>query len=200
MRRNRGPAHRHAPSIASGLPYPTEYAGKRWARPCQLVDDGAIIELIENAARLARAGKTGKTGATGTNAPGGHGDEKFRHLGGDGIDINVATAKLNAKRIVILRQRDNAFFVFSRDNTAAIFVSVISSSPELVPCMLSLSTLSPSIPALCRCPVDARLRGGISSFSPRTWLAGFRLKAGMTEIKRRQTPYRVKLCALPAST
>ncbi|MNE47336.1 hypothetical protein D3C80_1417390 [compost metagenome] len=100
---------------------PRNVKGDVRRRPCQLVDDSAIIQLVENTARLARAGKTGKAGAAGANAPGRHGDEKLRDLGRDCVDIDIATGQLVAKRLIIVLQRASAFFVFGRDDVGGDF-------------------------------------------------------------------------------
>ncbi len=49
------------------VPRNVERDGRRQAR--QLVDDGAVVQLVEDVARLAAAGKPGKARAAGADAP-----------------------------------------------------------------------------------------------------------------------------------
>ncbi len=109
----------------------------------QLMDDGAIVELVEDAARLAGAGEAGKARAAGADAPGGNGDEEFGDLLGDRLDIDAAAGKCRAQRLVIGFQRSCALVVFRCDQilrnpelghiflpTNPICVSVASPSRE----------------------------------------------------------------------
>ncbi|MNV76549.1 hypothetical protein D3C71_1699070 [compost metagenome] len=100
---------------------PRNMQGDIRGRPCQLVDDGAIIQLVKNAAGLTFARKAGETGAAGADAPGWNSDEEFRDLGGDSIDIDVATRELVAQRIVVVLQRGGALVVFGRDHIGGDF-------------------------------------------------------------------------------
>ena len=62
-------------------------------RAGQLMDDGAIVELVEDVARLADAGEAGEARAAGADAPGRHGDREGGGLGLDLVDVDVAAAE-----------------------------------------------------------------------------------------------------------
>src|SRR5690606_31338591 len=70
----------------------------------QLRDDGAILDLVENIARLALAGEAGKAGAAGADAPGGHGHGKSGDLVLDGVDGDAAPVEALAQRLVVAAQ------------------------------------------------------------------------------------------------
>ena len=63
----------------------------------QLGDDGAILDLVEDVARLALAGEAGKARAAGADAPGGHGDGEGRDLGLDRVDVDAAAVEALAQ-------------------------------------------------------------------------------------------------------
>ena len=69
--------------------------------PRQLLDHRAIVELVEDAARLAYARKACKACSARANTPRGYGDEKFRDLAGDRVDVDVAPRKMRAQRLVV---------------------------------------------------------------------------------------------------
>ncbi len=56
----------------------------------QLVDDSAVIQLVENTAWFAEARKAGKACAAGSNTPGWDGHMELGNLGRYRIDIDVA--------------------------------------------------------------------------------------------------------------
>ena len=73
--------------------------GGRGAR--QLLDDGAILDLVEDVARLAAAGKAREARAAGADAPGGDGDAERRDLVADRVDVDAAPVELLAERVVV---------------------------------------------------------------------------------------------------
>ena len=82
---------------------------------CQLVDDGAVVELVEDAARLAEARKAGKARAAGAHAPGWDGDEELGNLCGDRLDVDAAARKICAERLVVGFQRGLALVILGCD-------------------------------------------------------------------------------------
>ena len=62
---------------------PRDVQRDRRRRAGQPLDDGAVVELVEDVARLARPGEAREAGAAGADAPGGHGDAEGRDLGLD---------------------------------------------------------------------------------------------------------------------
>ena len=71
--------------VADLVPRKVGRAGRR--RAGELVDRRAVLELVEDAARLARTGKPGETRAAGPDAPGRHGDGEGRDPGGHRVDV-----------------------------------------------------------------------------------------------------------------
>ncbi|MNE08549.1 hypothetical protein D3C80_1012010 [compost metagenome] len=100
-------------------------------RAGQLIDDGAVFQLVENSAGFALAGKTGKPGTTGTDAPGRNGDEKLRNLFRNGFDIDAAAGQVFAEgRIVGAVRCLVAFVVFADHIGRNHLVRHFSSSAE----------------------------------------------------------------------
>ena len=74
-------------------------------RAGQLMDDGAIVELVEDVARLADAGEAREARAAGADAPGRHGDRERGGLRLHLVDVDVAAAEHVAERLVFALQR-----------------------------------------------------------------------------------------------
>ena len=85
------------------VPRNVQRDGRRRAR--QLLDDGAILDLVEDVARLAGAGKAREARAAGADAPGRDGDMEGRDLVADRIDRDAAAVELLAERGVVGIQR-----------------------------------------------------------------------------------------------
>jgi hypothetical protein len=83
--------------------------------PRQLLDHRAIVELVEDAARLAYARKAREPCSARANTPRGHGDEKFRDLVGDCVDVYVASCEMSAQRLVVALVCSEQPVVFGRN-------------------------------------------------------------------------------------
>src|SRR5579863_4634291 len=69
------------------------------------MDRRAIVELVEEAARLAGAGKAGEARAAGADAPRWDGDAERHHRAHQRLDRDSAPAKLARQRLVVLGER-----------------------------------------------------------------------------------------------
>ena len=86
------------------VPRDMQRHGRRRAR--QLVDDRAVVELVEDVARLAGAGEAREARAAGADAPGRHGHVERRDLVADRVDRDAAPRELLAEvRVVGCRAR-----------------------------------------------------------------------------------------------
>ncbi len=65
------------------------------------MDDTAIVQLLEDVARLADAGEAGEARAAGPDAPGGDRDVEGSDLLRDAFDVDTAARELLAQRAVI---------------------------------------------------------------------------------------------------
>jgi hypothetical protein len=74
-------------------------------RPGQLLDRGAVLELVEHVARLADAGEAGEARAAGADAPARNRDAEAGDRLGDGLDVGAGAPQLAAQRLIILVQR-----------------------------------------------------------------------------------------------
>ena len=99
--------------VADLVPGEMRRAGRRRAR--ELVDRRAILELVENVARLAGAGKAGEARAAGADAPGRDGDGEGGDLRRDRLDVEAAPRQLPAERAVIVLERGGALRVLLGD-------------------------------------------------------------------------------------
>ena len=79
------------------------------------MDGRAILELVENAARLARAGKPRKARAPGADAPGRDRDREGGDFYRDRRDIDAAALQTPAKRAIVVGQSGRALGVFLAD-------------------------------------------------------------------------------------
>ncbi len=70
-------------------------------RPRELVNDGAILELVEDVAWLALAGEAGETRPTGAYPPGRGGDTECGDLVADGVYGDAAPVQMLAERLIV---------------------------------------------------------------------------------------------------
>src|SRR6266404_8317109 len=71
-------------------------------RPNQLEDRAAILEFLQDVARLALSGKARKAGSTSPNSPGRHCDTERLGLFRNSFDVYIPSAKYFPKVLVIL--------------------------------------------------------------------------------------------------
>ena len=95
------------------VPGDVQRDGRR--RAGQLVDDGAVAELVEDVARLAGAGEAREARAAGADAPGRHRDGEGGDPGLHRLDVDAAAVELRAERGVVLAERGLAAGVLGRD-------------------------------------------------------------------------------------
>ncbi len=82
------------------VPRDMQRNGRR--RSGQLMNDGAVVQLVEDAARLAGAGKAGEARATRADAPGGNSHEELlRPLSSSASISTPRASKICAERVVI---------------------------------------------------------------------------------------------------
>jgi len=74
--------------VADLVPGEVGRAGR--GRAGELMDGRAILELVEDSARLAGAGKTREARPARADAPGRDGDRECGRLGGDRVDVDAA--------------------------------------------------------------------------------------------------------------
>lgn len=86
----------------------------RRRRARQFLNDGAVLQLVIDIARLAIAGEAGEARAAGADTPGGHGDRIGRDLGLHRIDIDAAAGKLCAEMLVVAFQIGDTSVVLAR--------------------------------------------------------------------------------------
>src|SRR5208283_4561728 len=97
------------PVIADLVPRDMRRAGRRGAG--ELVDRRAVLELVENAARLAGARKAGEARSARAYAPGRDGDRKDGDLRRDRLDVEAAALKLPAERGIVVLEGGRALGV-----------------------------------------------------------------------------------------
>jgi hypothetical protein len=71
----------------------------------EAVDDGAVVELVEDVARLTGAGEASKARAAGADAPGWDGNAERQDLGFDRFYVDAAAVELLAERLVVAPER-----------------------------------------------------------------------------------------------
>ncbi len=82
------------------------------------MDRRAVLELVEDAARLARAGEAREARAARADAPGRNGDGEGGRLGGDRLDVDAAALEPPAERGKILVLRMGELGVLLGDQVA----------------------------------------------------------------------------------
>ncbi|MCY1294693.1 hypothetical protein D9M68_577680 [compost metagenome] len=103
--------------IADLVPGNVQRDGRR--RPGQLLDDGAILELVEDIAWLPLAGETGKARAAGADTPGGDGDAIGGDLALDLVNVDPAAVESLTKAFIIPAQCSETAFVLGLDRRLA---------------------------------------------------------------------------------
>ncbi|KAE8236212.1 hypothetical protein A4X03_0g9517 [Tilletia caries] len=88
----------------------------RRRRPRQLLNDAAIVELVEDVARLSLPRKAGKAGTTGPDAPGRDGDGEFGNLGDDLANVDAIASELLAEGRIIGSEGRSPSVVFGRND------------------------------------------------------------------------------------
>src|SRR5262249_11403324 len=86
---------------------------RRGAR--ELLDHAAIVELVEDVARLAGAGEARESRAAGAHAPGRNRDAELADARGDALDVDIAPPQLAAERLVVLLERRQGGLVLGVD-------------------------------------------------------------------------------------
>src|SRR5262245_29821809 len=99
--------------IAHTIPWKMQRDRRR--RAGELLDHRAVLELVEDVARLARAGEAREARAARAHAPRRQSDAELADARGDALDVEIAPAERAAECLVILLQRRQGGLVLCGD-------------------------------------------------------------------------------------